>query len=50
MKRALTLALAGLVGLIASQAGAIELKDISYDTKEAGKVVFSHAKDRKSVG
>jgi c(7)-type cytochrome triheme protein len=44
MKRALTLALAGLVGLIASQASAIELKEISYDTKEAGKVVFSHTK------
>jgi c(7)-type cytochrome triheme protein len=50
MKRALTIALAGLVGLMTSQAGAIDLKDISYDTKEAGKVVFSHSRHLAKKG
>jgi c(7)-type cytochrome triheme protein len=50
MKRALTLALAALVGLITSHATAIDLKDINYDTKEAGKVVFSHNKHLAKKG
>ena len=45
MNRALIVALTGLFGLVTTyHAGAIELKDISYDTKEAGKVVFSHTR------
>ncbi len=44
MKRAIIFALAALVALMAVNAGAIDLKDISYDTKEAGKVIFSHKK------
>lgn len=50
MKRALILALTALAGMIASQVSAIELKDISYDTKEAGKVVFSHSKHLAKKG
>ncbi len=44
MKYALSFALAGLISLFTYHASAIDLKDISYDTKEAGKVVFSHNK------
>jgi len=51
MKRILTFVLAGMIGLITSHANAIALKDINYDTKDAGKVVFSHNKhlSKKSV-
>jgi len=44
MKRTFIFALAGLLGLVAGHADALELKDISYDTKDAGKVVFSHTR------
>jgi len=44
MKRAFIFALAGLLGLVTGHADALELKDISYDTKDAGKVVFSHTR------
>lgn len=37
-------ALAGIVTLLASQADAITLKDITFTTKDAGTVVFSHSK------
>ncbi|MBW4055867.1 MAG: cytochrome c3 family protein [Proteobacteria bacterium] len=43
MNRALLFILAGLISAIASNATAIELKNIVYNTKNAGTVVFSHA-------
>ena len=42
MNRALTCIVAGVVSMIASSCFAIDLKDISYSTKDAGTVVFSH--------
>jgi c(7)-type cytochrome triheme protein len=36
--------MAGLMGLTASSASALELKDISFKTKGAGTVLFSHSK------
>ena len=44
MNRTLLFIAAGLISLIATHAGAIELKDISYSTKDAGTVIFSHGK------
>lgn len=44
MNRALLFMVAGLISLNAPHAIAIELKDISYHTKDAGTVVFSHGK------
>ncbi|MDD2540288.1 MAG: cytochrome c3 family protein [Desulfuromonadaceae bacterium] len=43
MNRALLFILAGLISVIASTATAMELKNIVYNTKNAGTVVFSHA-------
>lgn len=44
MNRALLFIVAGLISLNASHSTAIELKDITYNTKDAGRVVFSHGK------
>jgi c(7)-type cytochrome triheme protein len=44
MNRALLCIVAGLIIMITSYAGAIELKDIAYNTKDAGTVIFSHSK------
>jgi c(7)-type cytochrome triheme protein len=35
---------AGLIGCLASHACAIELKNVTYSTKDAGTVIFSHSK------
>ncbi len=43
MNRALLFILAGLISVIASNAIAMELKNIVYSTKDAGTVLFSHA-------
>ena len=44
MNLTLSLLMACILSLIASGTFAIDLKDISYDTKDAGKVIFSHKK------
>ena len=44
MNRITIIAAALMAGLLASPAMALSLKDINYDTKDAGKVVFSHNK------
>ena len=44
MNRTLLFTLTALISIVASQVNAIELKDISFSSKEAGTVVFSHSK------